>query len=145
MIALDPDHPLGYLAQALVHLYRYRFEEKQPVSEQQFKKYTAQAIKLSKQNLPKPEKRAEALFYRGLANLFWGFYHSDQDNWFKALWYAKLGLDDLKEVVASDSSYYDAYLGLGMYHYYADFMSNFFKKLWSAENPCLVMIKCLKN
>jgi len=132
MIALEPGHPLGYLAQGLIYLYRYRFEENQPAFEKKFKDYTNQAIKLSKKNLSKQEKRVEALFYLGIANLFWGFYHSEQDNWVKAFWYGKQGLDDLNKVVAIDSSYYDAYLGLGMYHYYADFMANFLLKTVSS-------------
>ncbi len=53
MIALDPDHPLGYLAQALINLYRYRLEERHKANAQKFKENREKAIKLSKKTLSK--------------------------------------------------------------------------------------------
>jgi len=120
MIALDPNHPLGYLAQALTNLYGHQFEENQKTFEKKFTDYTETAIKLARKNLSSQPRPVEALFHLGVAYVFLGFYHGERSNWLRALWYGKQGIDYLEQVIASDTSYYDAYLGLGAYHYYAD-------------------------
>ena len=120
MIALDPNHPLGYLALALTNLYGHQFEENQKAFEQKFTDYTETAIKLARKNLSSQPKPVEAWFHLGVAHVFWGFYHGERNNLLRALWYGKQGLDYLEQVIASDTSYYDAYLGIGTFHYYAD-------------------------
>ena len=50
-----------------------------------------------------------------------------QSNWLRAYWYGKDGINYLKKVVAVDPNYYDAYFGLGLYHYYADVIPQFVK------------------
>ncbi len=70
MIALDPEHPLGYLAQALINLYRYRLEEKLKANEQKFKAYADKAIKLAKKNSSNRQKSVDAWFYLGITHVF---------------------------------------------------------------------------
>ncbi len=50
-------------------------------------------------------------------------------SWLKAYWYGTEGKDYLEEVVKSDPEYYNAYLGLGIYHYYADILPGVIKVL----------------
>ena len=117
MIALEPNHPLGCLALALTNLYGHQFEKNQEAFEQKFKDYTETAIKLARKNLSSQSRPVEALFHLGVGHVFWAFYHGERNNLLRALWYGKQGLDCLEQVVASDTSYYDAYLGIGAFHH----------------------------
>lgn len=131
IIRMDPDNPHGYILQSVNYFYRFQFEEAGEVYVKQFKRYTAEAIKRSKKRLSNKEKALDALFYLGTAHMYLAAYHSSKSNWIRAYWYGKHGIEYLEKVVAIDPDYYDAYLGLGLYHYYADVMPKFIKTVSS--------------
>jgi len=132
MIALDPEHPLGHLALAVMNLYKYWLEENPQTSAQKFKAYADKAIKLSKQNLSSRPRLAEAWFCLGAANLYLGVYHGDRENWLRAFWHGKQGIDYFKKAVEIDPNYYDAYWGLGLCRYYAEARRSFILKTMSS-------------
>ncbi len=120
LIKLKPDNPRGYLLQAVNFYYRHQLEENSEVFAKQFVKLATTAIERSKSKLGNKEQRLDALFYLGTANMYLAAYHGWQSNWLRAYWYGKDGIGYLERVIAADSTYYDAYLGLGLYHYYTD-------------------------
>lgn len=128
LIKLDPQNPLSYVLQSVNHFYMLQWRASEAV-ENKFKKLTSKAIQLSKRNLSKKEKRLDALFYLGTIHIYLAAYHGRQSNWLRAFWYGKDGIDFLKKIVAIDPNYYDAYLGLGLYHYYADVLPQFIKRV----------------
>ena len=126
LMKLEPKNPLGYVLQSVNYFYILQWGWSKDV-EKRFKKLTSKAIKLSKRNLPDKEKRLDALFYLGTIRIYLAAYHGGQSNWLRAYWYGKDGIRYLKKLVAVDPNYYDAYLGLGLYHYYADVIPKFIK------------------
>lgn len=131
LITLDPGNPHGHVLQAVNYFYRIQFEEQPQDFEKQFKKHSSDAIGLARRFLSSREHRINAMFYLGTMQIYLAAYHADQGNWLRAYWFGKDGLEHLERVAAADSSYYDAYLGLGLYHYYADVMPRFLKTVTS--------------
>ena len=128
LIKLEPKNPSGYVLQSVNCFYMLQLGGSEEV-EKRFKKLTSKAIKLSKRNLSNKEKRLDALFYLGTIHIYLAAYHGGRSNWLRAYWYGKDGIKYLKKVVAVDLNYYDAYLGLGLYHYYADVIPQFIKTI----------------
>lgn len=127
IIKFDPNNPHGYVLQSVNYFYRLQFEDSGEEYEKRFKKYAAQAVKLSKKLLANQAKKLDALFYLGTIHMYLAAYHVSQNNWIRAYWYGKDGIAYLQKVVGINPNYYDAYLGLGLYHYYADVMPKFVK------------------
>ncbi len=129
IIQSDPDNPQGYLFQAVNFYYRMQFDENPQRFESKFKKLMAQAIKISKRQTAINEKKLEALFYLGTAYLYQAAFYGGQDSWLKAYYYGREGITHLEKVVDIAPNYSDAYLGLGLYHYYADVMPKLLKSV----------------
>ncbi|MFQ5603592.1 MAG: tetratricopeptide repeat protein [bacterium] len=129
IIELDPENPHGYLLQCVNYYYRFQLEENHLEFEKKFLDYSAIALKKSMQQLSDPNRQLDALFYLGTVHMYLAAYHGWESNWLKAYWYGKKGISYLEKVVARDPSYYDAYLGLGLYHYYSDVIPKFAKAI----------------
>ncbi len=63
-------------------------------------------------------KRAELLFYRGSAYGYLAYYEGQTGKWYQAVRNGFKAIDDLKLAVETDSTLYDAYLGIGVYYYW---------------------------
>lgn len=71
--------------------------------------------------------QAEAAYYLGVSHGVLGIYHVINSNYFKGYIHGRRGKNFLEETVKIDSSYYDAYLGLGIFHYYVDLLPGVIK------------------
>ncbi|HEX9652214.1 MAG TPA: tetratricopeptide repeat protein, partial [bacterium] len=120
IIRLDPDNPQGYLFQAVHLYYRMQFDEKPQQFEAEFKSHMAMAVKTSQRQMAVKEKKLDAMFYLGTAYLYQATFHGGQNSWLKAYYYGREGINYLEKIVEIAPTYYDAYLGLGLYHYHAD-------------------------
>ncbi len=127
LIQSEPENPQGYLFQAVNFYYRMQFDENPQRFESRFKNLMAQAIETSKKQSVAKEKKIEALFYLGTAYLYQAAFYGGQESWLKAYYYGRDGIHYLEKVVALAPDYYDAYLGLGLYHYYAEVMPKLLK------------------
>jgi tetratricopeptide (TPR) repeat protein len=81
-----------------------------------------------KQNI----NEVESLYYLGVTNGILGIYHVLNSNYLKGYIHGRRGKIFLDDVVKKDSTYYDAYLGLGIFHYYVDLLPGilqFFAKI----------------
>jgi tetratricopeptide (TPR) repeat protein len=94
-----------------------------------FRDFSYQAVEIAEERLDKNENDIEARFFLGGAYGSLGRYYAMTKSFLNAYWYGKKGKNYLEEVVEMDSTYYDAYLGLGIYHYLADILPKFVKIL----------------
>ncbi|RMG67724.1 MAG: tetratricopeptide repeat protein [Calditrichaeota bacterium] len=77
-----------------------------------------EAIQATKRFYQQTGDEVEYRFNLGLCYGIKGFYYGVERNYFKTYWFGKKGKGNLEKVVALDSTYEDAYLGLGIYHYF---------------------------
>ncbi len=120
LIQLQPDNPRGYLLQSINFYYRYQLEENHENFARQFLYFSQKAIATAKRVASRDTEKLDALFYLGTAHIYLAAYHGWENNWWKAYWYGKEGIAYLERLVQLEPTYYDAYLGLGLYHYYTD-------------------------
>jgi len=100
--------------------YRYQLEENHEDFAKQFLRYAELTIGAAHKTVSNPIQKLDALFYLGTAKIYLAAYHGWQSEWLSAYWNGKEGIDYLATVISLDSTYYDAYLGVGLYHYYTD-------------------------
>ncbi|MCI0698101.1 tetratricopeptide repeat protein [candidate division KSB1 bacterium] len=127
LIARNPDDPQGYVLKSVVYYYRYLFDQSTTEIEKQFIKLAKTGIDRAHKRLAKDQNNIEALFYAGTAHIYLAALHGEQGNWLQAFWNGKKGIQYLNRTVEIDSTYYDAYFGLGVYHNYADVMPKLVK------------------
>ncbi|MGR3218857.1 MAG: tetratricopeptide repeat protein [Candidatus Anammoxibacter sp.] len=117
-----PDHPLPYLVKAGYALERFRFhddnteDENSRFKEMVFnlnKKTVALAGKLLSANPDDPD----ANYYLGAGHGNMGRFYAINRQWWRAFWNGKKGFKLCEKVVNVRPDYYDAYLGLGIFHY----------------------------
>jgi len=78
-----------------------------------------ESILKSKSFSKNPKTRAVGNLYRGGALGAKGWYHISRKQWVRAYFSGKKGNALLKKVIELEPEIYDAYLGVGMYQYYA--------------------------
>lgn len=122
----EPEEPAGPLFQAGLYWIQYAqtFDvvESGGSLEKNFLLHTGEAIKRGEARLKKNPKDAEALMWLGAAWGYRGRWKVLERSWLGA---ARLGLKGyryLQKAVAADPGLTDAYLGLGIYEYYAGTM-----------------------
>ncbi|MCH7922734.1 MAG: tetratricopeptide repeat protein [Nitrospinae bacterium] len=86
--------------------------------EREFNHYIKLAISKAEAQLSKNNDDAEAHFYLGGAYGYRGIDKTLVGNWFGAFLDGTQGVFHLKKAVALNPDYYDAYYGIGSYHYW---------------------------
>jgi len=66
-----------------------------------------------------PKKQGQIYYYLGSAYAFLTVYEGRQKNWFSAIKAGIKARDNLERAIQTDSTLYDAYLGLGSYAYWS--------------------------
>ncbi len=129
MIRMEPDNAFGYLLK--IASFRLMGEIKGIENEQSgvFKDLTLKTIHAAETMLEKNEDDVDAIFFLGCAYGNLGVYYTGTGSWLRAYWNGRKGKNYLLETVEKNPDYYDAYLGLGMYHYYADVLPEIIKVL----------------
>ena len=129
MIRMDPENPIGYFLKSKSYLWMYIFCTNDKEHIEKYLELSSKTIDIAKKMLDKNEDDIDALFYIGNAYGYIGRWHGETGSWIKAFWYGRKGTNYLKKVIKKDPDYYDAYLGLGMYHYYVDVLPKVIKAL----------------
>jgi tetratricopeptide (TPR) repeat protein len=62
--------------------------------------------------------RAMAYFFKGAAHSYRGYYYAQRRDYLKGIRDCMVGVKFLEEAVSRDSSFYDAYLGIGTFWYW---------------------------
>lgn len=129
IIELEPDNPRGYFLKSAVYFWMFSEDIKNEKIGDKFRDFSFNAAEIAESRLEDNEKDIDALFYLGGAYGSLGRYYTMTESYLKAYWYGKKGKNYLEDVVEMDSTYYDAYLGLGIFHYLADVLPRFVKIL----------------
>ncbi len=120
-----PNHPLGYflysaaLNRMMVDYSNFGFEDI-------FLERVNQAIKLSKKMILEDKNNPWGYFYLGGAYGFRGIFYSETVSVSRAFPDGFRGYNKMKHVLKLDDSIYDAYYGVGLFHYWI----NFYKVAW---------------
>ena len=123
-----PEDPLGYLLMTgLYDLYMLDYSVRD--SEAQFYHYADLCEAKAKPWLQAsdPRKQAWGHFYLGAAEAYKALRMGRNRQYLPALKHAWRALNHLQEAVTLDSTLYDAYLGLGTYHYALSELPRFIK------------------
>jgi len=129
IIRLEPENPQGYFLKSAAYFWIFSTDMHNEVIGDTLKNWSFRAVEVAEKKLEKNENDIDAMFYLGGAYGTLGRYYGLTGSYLKAYWYGKKGKNYLEDVVELDSTYYDAYLGLGIYHYLADVLPRFVKML----------------
>ena len=129
MIRMEPENALGYFLKSKKYIWMYIFGSNDMEHINKFADLSYKTIEISKKMLKKNKDDIDALFYLGNTYGYLGRWYGEEGKWIKAFWNGRKGTNYLKKVIEKDPEYYDAYLGLGMYHYYVDVLPKFIKVL----------------
>ncbi|MFQ5627597.1 MAG: tetratricopeptide repeat protein [bacterium] len=129
IIDLDVANPHGHLLKAVSHYYLYLVDMDDKQAEEDFKKLAIKASEIAKRKLQGNRDAVDALFALGTINMYLAAYYGENNSWVRAYWYGKEGIKYLQAVIDKNPAYYDAYLGLGLYHYYAAVMPRLVKAI----------------
>ncbi len=117
-----PEDPIGYFYLAAIYdlvNQNYRIT----TFEKEFKKEVDLAIKKGEKFIKKNKKNPLGFFYLGGAYGIKGLHEVKKRQWFKAFVDGIKGLNHLRKSLAIREDFYDAYFGLGMYHYWRSAMT----------------------
>jgi len=129
IVKLEPENPCGYFLRSATYFWMFSEDTKNEVIGDKFRDLSYQAAEIAEDRLDERPDDIEAKFFLGGAYGSLGRYYAMTRSFLNAYWYGKKGMNYLEEVIEADSTYYDAYLGLGIYHYLADVLPRFIKIL----------------
>jgi tetratricopeptide (TPR) repeat protein len=115
-IAADPKDPRGYFYRANVHLWSYVFDAR-PEQLARYMSASERGIKAAEARLKANPRDHVAKLFLGMTYGFRAISNARAENVMSAALSAKACHDRLSEVVRADPKLYDAYLGLGIFHY----------------------------
>ena len=129
LIQKDPNDAQGYFLKAACYLWMYGINMNDETLGEKVKAFSLLTADVAKQILKKDENNIDALYYMGVSYGNIARYFGMTKNYLNGYWYAKKAKNCLLEVLEKDPENYDVYIGLGLYHYYADVMPKFIKVL----------------
>ncbi len=124
IVKLDPQSPAGYFALAALSWWRYsqNFDSTQgdfKAIQNDFMTNADKAIDLSEQLIDEGRDLDQAYFFMGSAYGLEGRWYAVQRSWWRSYTHGRKGRKYLKKCVEINPAVYDAYLGLGIFDYYA--------------------------
>jgi len=129
LIELEPDNPRGYFLRSAIYFWMFSEDIKNEEVGNKFRDLSYEAVEIAEARLEENENDIDAIFFLGGAYGSLGRYYAMSRSYLNAYWYGKKGKNYLEDVIEIDSTYYDAYLGLGIFHYLADILPRFVKIL----------------
>ncbi len=121
-IAVEPLHPRPYVSKSLIALWKYLLTRSDADSRELIS-LTDKAIEQGEQYINTYGEDADALTCLGAAYGCRAFAHARAKSYFRSAWDGKKSYDYLCDALQRDPHAYDAYLGLGMFHYFAAHIS----------------------
>ncbi|MEW6686269.1 MAG: hypothetical protein AB1393_08690 [Candidatus Edwardsbacteria bacterium] len=117
IIQSDAESPVGYFLQATVlQIKMLDFESNN--YEREFYKLLDTTIAKTERSLTKNPDDAWVYFYLGASYGYKAAYEGKNQKYFSALHHGLKAISKLKKALKCDPNLYDAYLGLGTYHYF---------------------------
>lgn len=133
-VRLHPGHPAAYFFFAMAKWYELSYDSllrRDPRIEKQFEQHADRAIAVAKKFSKRRETEAAGNLYWGGGLGAKGWNHVARRQWVRAYFAGKKGYGLLKRAVQIEPALYDAYLGVGMYEYYAATLGPVLKALSS--------------
>ncbi|MFA6583386.1 MAG: hypothetical protein WCS77_03730 [Elusimicrobiaceae bacterium] len=126
-----PGQPYGYFGHAVCAWARLEYKEEQssPALEAEFKKLTEDAVVYGKKWVKQYPDDAYAHVCLGGIYGLQARLELMQHKWVVAFFDGKKGLSEMRKAIKLDPELYDAYIGPGMYEYYAGTLGGFLKVL----------------
>ncbi len=122
-----PEYPHGYFYEAYITAIYFSQDRANPALDSLLNETVKRAAEKGEEYKKRTDNSADALYYLGASYGVLGIYHVLNRNYLKGYIYGKRGKDYLEKVVETDSTYYDAYVGLGVFHYYVDLLPGIVK------------------
>ncbi len=129
IVRLQPKNPRGYFLRSATYFWMFSEDVKNEEIGDKFRDLSYEAAEVAEARLEENDEDIDAMFFLGGAYGSLGRYYAMSKSFLNAYWYGKKGVGYLEDVIEADSTYYDAYLGLGIYHYLADVLPRFVKIL----------------
>jgi tetratricopeptide (TPR) repeat protein len=117
-----PDLPQGYFYEAYITTIYFSQDKSNGKIDSLLHTTVDKSIKLSEAYRKEVGDTPEAMYYLGVSHGIMGIYHVLTKNYFNAYIHGRKGKNYLQDAVKLDSTYYDAYIGLGIFHYYVDLL-----------------------
>jgi len=118
IISREPENPAGYFF--LAGSYQTQMIDwESDFREKEFYQNLEKSIELSEQRIEDDKGDVWAYFYLGNSYGSMAVHDANHKRWWSGLKKGLKAKSALKEVIELDSTFYDAYLGLGSYHYWA--------------------------
>ncbi len=121
----EPNHPAPHFFLATIRQSQMMDFETQTWSDSFLQEIDA-AIHLSQQWLDKEPDNIDMQYYRASASAYKSFQISRQGYYFTGLRLGLTAMNELNKIVAKDSTYYDAHLGIGSYLYWRSYLTRKF-------------------
>ena len=86
-------------------------------------------IDLSENWISNESTEAMGCFFKGASYTYRGFFHAQKKNYLKGIRDAMIGIKFLEKTIQLDSTFYDAYLGIGSYYYWRSRLTQMFNWL----------------
>ncbi|MCX7983644.1 MAG: hypothetical protein N3A63_01925 [Bacteroidetes bacterium] len=109
---LAPEHPYGYLYQVAT-LQAMAIDLETPIDEHLFDSLLVRAQQLA-ERYPQPWQE----FFCGLVDGYRAYYAADQGRWLQAVRYGSSSAQYFEKVLQADSTFYEAYVGVGTYYFW---------------------------
>ena len=126
VISKFPQKAEGYLYKSQIFLWSY-LGSKDEADLKLFNKYNDIAVKRIDSLLNKNPKNLDLIFLNGLTYQLKAMAYTTQGSSLDAFWAAKKSVSNYEKTLDLDSTYYDSYLGLGLFDYALSFVPSFFK------------------
>jgi tetratricopeptide (TPR) repeat protein len=121
--ALDPESPAGYFALAALawwrHSQNFDTTSSDKGNEDDFVLNSDKVIALSEKMIDEGRDMDQAYFFMGNAYGLQGRWYAIRRAWWRSYTHGRKGRKYLKKCVELNPGIYDAYLGLGIFDYYA--------------------------
>jgi TolA-binding protein len=120
-ILVEPLHPRPYLAKASLLFWRYLMS-KNEADYESFLNLAEKTIEIAENYYDANDKDADVLVCLGTIYGERAFARGRAKSYFKAAWDGKKSYDYYVDALEVNSKEYDAYLGVGLYHYFVSFL-----------------------
>ncbi len=112
----NQDHPAGYHYESIINLWHF-LDQKKDSDKTEFLNLSDSVILKSKDILDEDDQNPFVYFLLGMTYSYRAMIYARDVEYLNVLWSTKESYKYLNKALEIDSTYYDAYLGLGLYNF----------------------------
>jgi tetratricopeptide (TPR) repeat protein len=122
-----PDMPQGYVLEAYLTALVYSMDQSNDSLETVLLQQVNHAVDIAETYRERNHNNPEAYFYLAIGNGVEALYHVINRSFVKGYFSGRSTKKNLEKAIELDPRYFDAYFGLGVFHYYADLLPGMLK------------------